>query len=68
MTDPIEIFVGAGKDLTLTIPTMNRNQLIEIIGDFLGRDYKDPTRNLKQLLNSAGEITLVVTTKRGTQK
>lgn len=60
---PVRIFVGPGKDLTITIPNLAKPQLSEALATFLARDKGNPDK-VKRALGEASEITLALTTKR----
>jgi hypothetical protein len=60
--DPVLIEVGAKNEVTITVPTITRADLIDIISTFLARGTK-AEEEFRRVFNQSPEITLILTTK-----
>jgi hypothetical protein len=63
--EPISIFVGEGKSLTVTIPNIDKSQLSDIVAVFFSRGNEKAKKDFDRLLPEASSITLVLSTERG---
>lgn len=57
-----EIFVGPGRELRVTVPNVSKKSLANVIVSFLAEDKAAKT-NLDTVLETATEITFILTTK-----
>jgi len=64
LADPISIQIGRQKEITVTVPTITRTALIDIIATFLARDL-GLERQFGAALKDSPSITLILTTERG---
>ncbi len=60
--DAIQIFVGPGTELCVTVPSVPKHALNRIISAFLADDPK-ATTNFEKLLGKSSALTLILTTK-----
>ncbi len=63
-SSPIQILVGPGKEVTVTIPNIKRENLESILSTFFGREKPEATKKMHAALDQASEITIILTSKR----
>lgn len=64
MAEPIRVEVQAGPSVVVTIPTISKRDLVKIMGSFFGREIPEAVKNIEHVMESAKDLTLVLTTKR----
>ena len=66
MAAPIRIVVGEGNRLTVTVPDMDKADLIDVVASLVARERQEVEARFRQLLAEAPAITLVVTSHEET--
>jgi hypothetical protein len=65
--DSIQISVGPGKEVTVTVPNVSKANLAEILGMFFARKRPEDAgveEKLKEVFGRSSELTVVITSKR----
>lgn len=58
----IGIFVAEKKNVTITVPCVQRGDLIDMVSTYFGRGDKAATERFARVFAEGGEITLKITT------
>jgi len=60
---PIEIYVGPGTEVRVTIPNIAKADLVDIISTFFGKGDEKAKTNFSAVIGKASDLTFVLTTK-----
>lgn len=60
---PIEILVGPGKTVSVTL-RIDRQSLVEILSTFFGKGQEKAEAEMRKVLGQASDVTLVLTTRK----
>lgn len=59
----VQIYVGPGKDLTVTIPNIDKQNLRDILAIFFGKEHPASVEALRKAFAESGDVTIVLTSK-----
>ena len=63
--EPISIFVGEGKSLTVTIPNIQKSDMADILSTFFSKGDEKAKKDFDRLMPESSSITLVLSSERG---
>lgn len=64
---PVRIFVGPGKAVTVTVPAIAKDDLVNIVSGFFSQrtpENLEVKRKLQAVFGQSTDLTFVLTTKR----
>jgi hypothetical protein len=59
--DPITIDIGKRSEVKITVPSIKRSELIDLMATFLSKGQN--TAEFRRVLQQSPELTLILTTK-----
>jgi hypothetical protein len=61
---PVEVFIGPGKDVRITLRSIQRAQMVGILSDFFAKGQELPHAELERIFAEGGDLTFVLTTAK----
>lgn len=65
---PITIDVGPGKELRVTVPHVNKDDLVDIVSSFFTKDDQQARAKFKSLVGQSSQLTFILTTHTDPRK
>jgi hypothetical protein len=66
--EPIQVSIGKGKELTVKVPNIAKDDLAGIISTFFSRGDREAEKKFNGLLSESPSLTLILTTDKTVAK